>query len=191
MRPGWVILIIGREIAVTWLRSRLAVKGYYGLVLRGKNKTFFQAMALIPLMIHYPYFGVDLHLVGMVFLWIALALTVWSGLLYFFRFYPMLMGGMGKAANVFSFDKTIRLAYSKGLSGNNSVVECNLAKVEVAGSNPVSRSIFLWRHSQVVRQRSAKPLFSGSNPDAASNELFTNDAPHPIQASGSPPSSAP
>ncbi len=30
------------------------------------------------------------------------------------------------------------------LSGNNSVVECDLAKVEVAGSNPVSRSIFFW-----------------------------------------------
>ena len=28
-------------------------------------------------------------------------------------------------------------------SGNNSVVECNLAKVEVGGSNPLSRSIFL------------------------------------------------
>ena len=27
-------------------------------------------------------------------------------------------------------------------SGNNSVVECDLAKVEVAGSNPVSRSNF-------------------------------------------------
>ena len=26
-------------------------------------------------------------------------------------------------------------------SGSNSVVECNLAKVEVAGSNPVSRSM--------------------------------------------------
>ena len=26
-------------------------------------------------------------------------------------------------------------------SGSNSVVECDLAKVEVAGSNPVSRSI--------------------------------------------------
>jgi hypothetical protein len=26
------------------------------------------------------------------------------------------------------------------LSGSNSVVECDLAKVEVAGSNPVSRS---------------------------------------------------
>ena len=28
------------------------------------------------------------------------------------------------------------------LSGSNSAVECNLAKVEVAGSNPVSRSTF-------------------------------------------------
>jgi hypothetical protein len=28
------------------------------------------------------------------------------------------------------------------VSGNNSVVECDLAKVEVAGSNPVSRSKF-------------------------------------------------
>ena len=27
-----------------------------------------------------------------------------------------------------------------GLGGTNSVVECDLAKVEVAGSNPVSRS---------------------------------------------------
>ncbi len=32
------------------------------------------------------------------------------------------------------------LARRARLSGNNSVVECNLAKVEVAGSNPVSRS---------------------------------------------------
>ena len=54
------------------------------------------------------------------------------------------------------------------LSGNNSVVEYDLAKVGVAGSNPVSRSIFLWRRSQVVRQRSAKPLSTGSNPVAAS-----------------------
>jgi hypothetical protein len=34
--------------------------------------------------------------------------------------------------------------YFGGSGGNNSVVECDLAKVEVAGSNPVSRSnIFL------------------------------------------------
>jgi hypothetical protein len=44
---------------------------------------------------------------------------------------------------LFSFDKIIKLNYFKSLGGNNSVVECNLAKVEVAGSNPVSRSITL------------------------------------------------
>ena len=33
------------------------------------------------------------------------------------------------------------LYISRTSCGNNSVVECNLAKVEVAGSNPVSRSI--------------------------------------------------
>ena len=57
------------------------------------------------------------------------------------------------------------------MGGNNSVVECDLAKVEVAGSNPVSRSIFFRRHSQVVRQRSAKPQFVGSTPTAASNDI--------------------
>ena len=35
-------------------------------------------------------------------------------------------------------------------SGNNSVVECDLAKVEVAGSNPVSRSIFVSRTTVLV-----------------------------------------
>ena len=33
---------------------------------------------------------------------------------------------------------TVTLFFS--ICGNNSAVECNLAKVEVAGSNPVSRS---------------------------------------------------
>ena len=37
----------------------------------------------------------------------------------------------------YSFD----LYYISMKGGNNSAVECNLAKVEVAGSNPVSRSI--------------------------------------------------
>ena len=97
--PSWmVILIISREIAVTWLRASLAGKGFILAADRwGKNKTFFQALALIPLIIYYPYFGVDLHLVGLGFLWIALALTVWSGLHYFFRYYPMLMKGDGKS----------------------------------------------------------------------------------------------
>jgi hypothetical protein len=42
--------------------------------------------------------------------------------------------------NLFSESKFCKM---KGLSGSNSVVECDLAKVEVAGSNPVSRSRFI------------------------------------------------
>ena len=57
------------------------------------------------------------------------------------------------------------------ICGNGSVVERCLAKANVASSNLVSRSIFFYfkrRHSQVVRQRSAKPLRPGSNPGGAS-----------------------
>ena len=68
------------------------------------------------------------------------------------------------------------------------MVECDLAKVEVAGSNPVSRSRIpsppdplplaeggrnakygRGRGTQVVRERSAKPLCVGSIPTRASN----------------------
>ena len=55
------------------------------------------------------------------------------------------------------------------------MVERCLAKANVAGPNPVSRSTTVlyrsrmrWHHSQVVRQRSAKPLCPGSNPGVAS-----------------------
>ena len=48
------------------------------------------------------------------------------------------------------------------------LVERHLAKVEVAGPSPVYRSISIWCHSQVVRRRSAKPLFSSSNLDGTS-----------------------
>ncbi len=47
------------------------------------------------------------------------------------------------------------------------LVERDLAKVEVAGSSPVIRSI-LWCSSQVVRPRSATPLSAGSNPACTS-----------------------
>ncbi len=68
-------------------------------------------------------------------------------------------------------------------AGIAQLVEHHLAKVGVAGSSPVSRSLTLLssggsagcglarpcrRRSQVVRQRSAKPPFGGSNPPGAS-----------------------
>ena len=64
--------------------------------------------------------------------------------------------------------------------GNNSVVECDLAKVEVAGSNPVSRSSFLLKFlvslccfcssapSPSGKAEVCKTSIPGSNPGGAS-----------------------
>ncbi len=54
--------------------------------------------------------------------------------------------------------------------GYNSVVECNLAKVEVVGSNPITRSTphYSRRRRQVVRSGTANPVYVGSNPTGAS-----------------------
>jgi CDP-diacylglycerol---glycerol-3-phosphate 3-phosphatidyltransferase len=96
--PVWmVILIISREIAVTWLRAALAGKGVILAASSwGKNKTFFQALALIPLILHYGHWGLDFHQVGMILLWVALVLTVWSGILYFIQYYSILLGKTDK-----------------------------------------------------------------------------------------------
>src|SRR5687767_2473545 len=52
-----------------------------------------------------------------------------------------------------------RATLLRSVSGNNSVVECDLAKVEVAGSNPVSRSI-LYRRGPLPGRRSASKIHS-------------------------------
>ena len=86
--PGWVTcVIIGREIAVTGLRNFMADQSQDQSASNlGKYKTGFQIAAIIPLLFHYTYFGVNLHVVGMFFLWGALILSVWSGVDYFYRF---------------------------------------------------------------------------------------------------------
>lgn len=90
--PAWVVcIIIGRELAVTGLRN-LMVESREDVSASnlGKYKTGFQIAAVIPLLIHYPYLGIEFHLVGMFFLWCALLLTIWSGADYFLRFRELL-----------------------------------------------------------------------------------------------------
>ena len=60
--------------------------------------------------------------------------------------------------------KNIKLHFA----GIAQLVEPHVANVIVAGSSPVSRSI-KGGIAKRLRQRSAKPLFIGSNPIAASN----------------------
>lgn len=90
--PAWVVcVIIGRELAVTGLRSIIAQHKLDLSASRlGKYKTGFQIAAMIPLLLHYSYLYIDFHLVGMFFLWGALVLTLWSGIDYFVRFRSLL-----------------------------------------------------------------------------------------------------
>jgi CDP-diacylglycerol--glycerol-3-phosphate 3-phosphatidyltransferase len=90
--PAWIVcIIIGREMAVTGLRNLMA-EGRQDVSASnlGKYKTGFQIAAIIPLLIHYPYLGIQFHVIGMFFLWCALLLTVWSGADYFLRFRDVL-----------------------------------------------------------------------------------------------------
>jgi CDP-diacylglycerol--glycerol-3-phosphate 3-phosphatidyltransferase len=96
--PAWMVLVIlGREIIITGLRG---IASSEGIVIQasdlGKFKTIFQIVAILGLVLHYdyqwffgianPYLTVNMHNVGMFYLWIATALTIWSGVDYLVRF---------------------------------------------------------------------------------------------------------
>jgi len=84
---AWVVcIIIGRELAVTGLRNIIAEKGEdMSASNLGKYKTGFQIAAIIPLMFHYPFFGLNVQVIGALFLWGALVFTIWSGADYFIK----------------------------------------------------------------------------------------------------------
>ena len=87
--PAWaVFLILAREMAVTGLRAIAVEKG---LVISasesGKRKTLAQNIAVFCLMWHYSLLWCDTQAVGLVIFYIALALTYWSGILYFHGYF--------------------------------------------------------------------------------------------------------
>jgi len=86
---AWIaILIVCRELLVTGLR---AVAADEGIVITadkfGKWKSTLQAIAIVPLTIHYPIMGINVHALGEFLLYIALALTVVSGVNYIYSYY--------------------------------------------------------------------------------------------------------
>ncbi len=90
--PAWMVcIIIGREIAVTGLRNIMAEnREDVSASNLGKYKTGFQIAAVIPLLIHYPFWGLNPQAVGNFFLWGALIFTVWSGADYFIKYRKLL-----------------------------------------------------------------------------------------------------
>ncbi len=86
--PVWmVIIIVGREIAITGLRG-IAVSQdiIISASTLGKYKTVFEVASIVLLILNGSYFSVNFRPMGMVFLWIALGIAVISGVDYFRRY---------------------------------------------------------------------------------------------------------
>jgi len=90
--PGWIVcIIIGRDLSITGLRSIVVESGEdVSASALGKYKTGFQIAAIIPLLFHFPYFGINFHAIGIFFLWGALIFTLWSGADYLIKFRKLL-----------------------------------------------------------------------------------------------------
>jgi CDP-diacylglycerol--glycerol-3-phosphate 3-phosphatidyltransferase len=87
--PAWIVAItIMRDLVVDGVRSIASSEGLYIQASRlGKQKTLAQIFAVTALMIHYPILGADAHQVGMIILYVAFVLTIYSGTDYFIKFY--------------------------------------------------------------------------------------------------------
>ncbi len=82
--PGWLlVLIVGRELAVTGLRSIAAAEGIVlaadGL---GKLKTVLQIIAVHALILHYTYYGLSFYGLGMITLVGSALVGAWSAVVY-------------------------------------------------------------------------------------------------------------
>jgi CDP-diacylglycerol---glycerol-3-phosphate 3-phosphatidyltransferase len=86
--PAWIVaIIVAREIGVTALRGAASTEGLVIAASRlGKAKTILLSIGVGALILNYPVYGIDFHLLGMLFLVAGLVLTAWSGLDYFLRF---------------------------------------------------------------------------------------------------------
>jgi CDP-diacylglycerol--glycerol-3-phosphate 3-phosphatidyltransferase len=81
-----VVVLVAREFAVTGLR---AIASGEGIILAaeelGKYKMLLQMFAIHGLLLHYRYGFIDFYIFGMYFLWIALVISLWSGIDYYLK----------------------------------------------------------------------------------------------------------
>jgi len=86
-------VIIGREIAVSALRewmSELGARSKVAVSFYGKIKTIAQMVALILLIYKEPLFGIPIYSIGLVLLYVAALLTLWSMFQYIAVAWPKL-----------------------------------------------------------------------------------------------------
>jgi CDP-diacylglycerol--glycerol-3-phosphate 3-phosphatidyltransferase/cardiolipin synthase len=88
-------IIIGREIAISALRewmSEIGARTKVAVSIIGKLKTTIQMIAILLLLFKMPLAGFPTHDVGLVLLYIAAALTLWSMVVYMHAAWPLLSG---------------------------------------------------------------------------------------------------
>ena len=87
--PAWLVVIIfARETAVTVIRGIALTEG---IVMHaealGKYKFILQAFAVVGLLVHYRYWGLDFYAAGMYFLVLSAVIAFWSGINYHCSFF--------------------------------------------------------------------------------------------------------
>lgn len=85
---SWLaVLLIGREFVISGMRL-IALEHRFNIQVNqfGKLKTGFQVAGIFCLMINKPLFDLPLRVIGMLSLWIALCLSIYSAYLYWQEF---------------------------------------------------------------------------------------------------------
>jgi len=90
--PPWatwmVVVIVGRELAVTGLRGLASARGQVMAASNlGKAKTLIQNIAIGALLFPEPTLGLPAHALGLGMLAVATAITIWSGYAYFSAYF--------------------------------------------------------------------------------------------------------
>ena len=87
--PAWVVIIIvSRELVITGLRTIAIDEGIVMAADRyGKLKTVLQIAAILPLLIHYPLLGIDMHFWGTIILYLSMIMAIVSCINYFRQFW--------------------------------------------------------------------------------------------------------
>jgi CDP-diacylglycerol--glycerol-3-phosphate 3-phosphatidyltransferase len=96
--PAWlVVIILARESAVTVIRGIALTEG---IVMQaenlGKYKFILQAFAVVGLLVHYRYWGLDFFVAGMYFLVLSAVIACWSGVNYHVQFFRLWYGRVSR-----------------------------------------------------------------------------------------------
>lgn len=85
------VILIARELIINGLRSIAVAEGVViAASSGGKSKTITQMIAVGFLIVHYPTLGLPSHEIGIVVLWVATAISLWSAYNYIVGYFQAL-----------------------------------------------------------------------------------------------------